>query len=57
MIWLVLTVAWVALTIGFVLGCRWIQVCRRWDAESPVLRPGYPGATGHEGQIRAPVGR
>jgi len=39
MIWVVLAVAWVALVVGFVLGCRWIEVCRRWDAESPVLPP------------------
>jgi len=57
MIWLVLAVAWVALTIGFVLGCRWIQACRRWDAESPVLPPGYLQPTPRGSQLGAPAGR
>jgi len=41
MIWALVIVAWVALTVGFVLGCRWVGVCRRWDAEMPTLRSGH----------------
>jgi len=54
---LVLAIAWVALTVGFVLGCRWVQVCRRWDGELPVLPPGYLHATPRGSQLRAPVSR
>ncbi len=37
MAWLLICVAWLALSAGFVLGCRWAAVCRRWDAENPIL--------------------
>ena len=38
MAWVLVFVAWLALSAGFVLGCHWAAVCRRWDTENPILR-------------------
>ena len=38
MTWVLMVVTWLALSVGFVLGCRWAALCRRWDAERPILK-------------------
>jgi len=56
MYWMVLVVAWVALSAGFVLGCRWVAVCRRWDMDTPILPPEWQRATARRSRLRTVSG-